>query len=174
MVRVEGTFTMARAGIAQQVEALAVPIASRIGLEVVDVQVAGGGKTTVLRVLVDRPDGGITVDECANVSESLSRQLDLYDLFAHAYTLEVSSPGLDRPLRTEADFRRFAGRRAEVVIHEPIEGQRKFRGQILGVVAAAVVLDIDGRQVHLPLEQMASARLTVDMEDVRADLRSGR
>lgn len=165
---------MARGGIAQQVEALAAPIAGRMGLEIVDVQVTGGGKTTILRVLADRPEGGITVDECAQLSESLSRQLDLYDLFAHAYTLEVSSPGLDRPLRAEADFRRFAGRRAEVVMDAPIDGQRKFRGQILGVVASAAVLDIDGRQVHLPLEQMASARLTVDMEDVRTDLRSGR
>lgn len=171
MVKVEGNAIMARAGIAHQVEDLARPIAERMGLEVVDVQVTGGGNTTILRVLVDRPDGGITVDECARVSESLSRQLDLYDLFAHRYTLEVSSPGLDRPLRTEADFRRFAGRRAEIVMTAAIEGpQRRFRGRILGVVAASAVLDIDGRQLHLPLEQMASAKLTVEMEDLRADL----
>jgi len=163
---------MARQGIAAQVDALALPIAERMGLEVVDVQVTGSGKTTVLRVLVDRPDGGITVDECAKVNESLSRQLDLYDLFPHAYTLEVSSPGLDRPLHTEADFRRFAGRRAEVTMGTAIEGQRRFRGRILGVVAAAAVLEIGQQQVRLPLEQIASAKLAVELEDLRADLRS--
>ncbi len=161
---------IARQGIARQVEELVRPIAQRMGVEVVDVQVAGGGKTTILRVLVDRPDGGITIEECARVSESLSRQLDLYDLFPHAYTLEVSSPGLDRPLRTEADFRRFAGRRAEVVMVSPLDGQRRFRGRVLGVVAGAAVLEIDQRQIHLPLEQVASAKLTVEMEDLRADL----
>ncbi|HEY3249179.1 MAG TPA: ribosome maturation factor RimP [bacterium] len=164
----------ARQGIARQVDELARPITERMGLEVVDVQVSGGGKTTILRVLVDRPDGGITVEECARVNESLSRQLDLYDLFPHAYTLEVSSPGLDRPLHSEADFRRFAGRRAEVVMAAPMEGQRRFRGRVLGVVAGAAVLEIDERQVHLPLEQMASAKLTVEMEDLRADLSSPR
>ncbi|MGH2349590.1 MAG: ribosome maturation factor RimP [bacterium] len=163
---------MARQGIARQVEELARPLAERMGLEVVDVQVTGGGKTTTLRVLVDRPEGGITVDECAKVNESLSRQLDLYDLFPHAYTLEVSSPGLDRPLRSEADFRRFAGRRAEVVMTAPVEGQRRFRGRVLGVVGGAAVLEIDERQVHLPLDQLASAKLTVEMDDLRTDLRS--
>lgn len=163
---------MARQGIAQQVAELVQPIAERMGLEVVDVQVAGNGTTTILRVLADRPDGGITVDECARVSEALSRHLDLYDLFAHTYTLEVSSPGLDRPLRTEADYRRFAGRRAEVTMAAPIEGQRRFRGRVLGVVSGAAVLEIDERQVHLPLDQVASARLTVEMEDLRADLRA--
>ncbi len=156
----------------QQVEMLLQPIASRLGLEVVDVQLAGEGRHTILRVLMDRPEGGITIDECTQVNEALSRQLDLYDLFADTYTLEVSSPGLDRPLRTDQDFRRFAGRRAEVTTYAPVDGQRRFRGFLLGVLGDAVALQIDGRQVRLPKDQIAQARLVVEMTDLRADLQA--
>lgn len=161
---------MTRSEITQQVEALLQPIASRLSLETVDVQVHGTSARTVLRVLMDRPDGGITVEECAKVNEQLGRQLDLYDLFPHAYTLEVSSPGLDRPLRTDAEFRRFAGRRAEVMTAEPVLGQRRHRGRILGVVGDAVVLQVDEAQVQIPKAQILHAKLIVDMEDLRADL----
>lgn len=161
---------MKRSEIVSQVEELVQPIANRMGLETVDVQVHGDARRTVLRVLMDRPEGGITVEECAKVSEALGRQLDLYDLFPHTYTLEVSSPGLDRPLRTDAEFRRFAGRRADVMTAEPVQGQRRLRGVILGVVGDAVVMELNGQQVQVPKAQILQARLIVDMEDVRADL----
>ncbi len=148
------------------------PVATRFGLEVVDVQLAGDGRHTILRVLMDRPEGGITLDECAQVNEALSRQLDLYDLFAHQYTLEVSSPGLDRPLRTDQDYRRFAGRRAELTTYAPVDGQRRFRGILLGVLGDAVAVQIDGRQVQVPKDQIAQARLIVELEDLRPDLRA--
>ncbi|HEU5298612.1 MAG TPA: ribosome maturation factor RimP [bacterium] len=151
-------------------EELVAPIAARMGLETVDVQIHGEAQGTVLRVLMDRPDGGITVEECARVSEQLSRQLDLYDLFPHAYTLEVSSPGLDRPLRSDAEYRRFAGRRAEIQTQEAINGQRRFRGTVLGVVGDAVVLQLEDRQVQIPKAAIQRAHLVVDPEDLRADL----
>ncbi len=157
--------------IVQQVEELLQPIAQRMGLETVDVQVHGDGPHTVLRVLLDRPDGGITVGECARASEALNRQLDLYDLFPHAYTLEVSSPGLDRPVRTDAEFRRFAGRQVEITTDETLGGQRRFRGMILGVVGDVVVLQVDDRQIQIPKARMQRAHLVVEMEDLRADLR---
>jgi len=161
---------MKRQDITTQVEELLQPIATRMGLETVDVELHGTIERTVLRVLMDRPEGGITVEECARVSEALSRQLDLYDLFAHTYTLEVSSPGLDRPLRTDAEYRRFAGRRAELQTHEAINGQRRFRGTILGVVGDAVVLQVDERQVQISKAAILRAHLVVELEDLRADL----
>lgn len=163
---------MKRNEIVQQVEALLQPVARRMGLETVDVQIHGEAHRTVLRVLMDRPDGGITVGECAKVSEQLGRQLDLYDLFPHTYTLEVSSPGLDRPLRTDAEFRRFSGRRAEVMTAEPVHGQRRHRGIILGVVGDALLLAVDEAQVQIPKAQIVGARLIVEMEDLRRDLQS--
>lgn len=161
---------MRRNEIVHEVEALLGPITRAMGLETVDVQVAGEAHHTVLRVLVDRPEGGITVEECAKVNEALGRQLDLYDFFPHSYTLEVSSPGLDRPLRTDAEFRRFAGRRAEILTGEPVGGQRRFRGMLLGVVGEEVMVQIDRRQVAIPKAQIQQARLVVEMDDLRADL----
>lgn len=163
---------MRREEIVQQVNEMLRPIAARMGLETVDVEVSGEEHRTVLRVLMDRPEGGITVEECAKVSEALSRQLDLYDLVQHRYTLEVSSPGLDRPLHTDADYRRFAGRRAEITTYAPQEGQRRFRGILLGVIGDAVVLQLDQRQVQVPKNQIAQARLVVEMEDLSVDLES--
>ncbi len=163
---------MTRQDVVAQVEELLRPIAARLGLETVDVSVSGEAHRTVLRVLMDRPEGGITVEECARVSESLSRQLDLYDIFVHRYTLEVSSPGLDRPLRSDADFRRFAGRKAEITTYGPVDGQRHFRGILLGVIGDAVILQVDDRQVRLPKAQIAQARLVVEMDDLRADLQA--
>ncbi len=164
---------MKRQDILQQVGQLVRPIAARTGLEVVDIQLAGeGGRHTVLRVLMDRPDGGITLDECARVNEALSRQLDLYDLFPSSYTLEVSSPGLDRSLKTDQDYRRFAGRRAELTTYGPVDGQRRFRGILLGVLGDSVAVQIEGRQVQLPKDQIAQARLVVELEDLRSDLKA--
>jgi ribosome maturation factor RimP len=162
--------TMKRTDIVHEVEILLQPITRALGLETVDVQVAGEARRTVLRVLVDRPEGGITVEECAKVNETLGRQFDLYDFFPHPYTLEVSSPGLDRPLRTDEEFRRFAGRRAEVVTGEPVGGQRRFRGVLLGVVGDDVMVQMDQRQVAIPKAQIQQARLVVELDDLRADL----
>jgi ribosome maturation factor RimP len=155
-----------------QIEELLRPIGARLGLETVEVSVAGEARRTVLRVLMDRPEGGITVEELAQVNEALSRQLDLYDLFAHPYTLEVSSPGLDRLLHSDADFRRFAGKKAEIKTFGPVDGQRNFRGVLLGVIGDAVVVQVDQVQVQVPKEQIAQARLVVEMDDLRADLRA--
>lgn len=161
---------MTQQDVIAQVEELLRPIAARYGLETVDIALSGEAHRTVLRVLMDRLEGGITVEECARVSEALSRQLDLYDLFEHPYTLEVSSPGLDRPLRNDTDFRRFAGKKAELRTYGPVDGQRHFRGILLGVIGDAVVLQLDGRQVQVPKSQIAQARLLVEMDDLRADL----
>jgi len=163
---------MKRRDVIEQVEEILRPIAARLGLETVEVSVSGEARHTVLRVVMDRPEGGITVEECARVNEALGRQLDLYDLFDHAYTLEVSSPGLDRPLRNDADFRRFAGRKAEITTYGPVDGQRHFRGILLGVIGTAIVLQTDRKQVQLPKEQIAQARLVVEMDDLRADLQA--
>lgn len=166
----DGT-VMNRKDVVQQVEELVGPIAQRMGLEVVDIQLTGDIHRPLLRVLMDRLEGGITVDECARANEALSRQLDLYDLFPTSYTVEVSSPGLDRPLRTDADFRRFAGQRAEIKTFVPIDGQRRFRGTLLGIIGDAVVVQIDARQVHVPKGEIAQARLAVEMEDLRQDFK---
>lgn len=162
---------MRRQEIAQQVETMATPIGTRMGLEVVDVELLGEGRHQVVRVLVDR-DGGVGVEDCARLSEALSRELDLYDLPIGAYTLEVASPGLDRVLRKSADFIRFSGRTVAVVTYAPVDGQRRFRGRLLGLVDGRVALRLDdGREVRLGQEEIAQARLVVEMEELREDLK---
>lgn len=162
---------MRRQEIADQVAAMATPIGTRMGLEVVDVELVGEGRHQILRVLVDR-DGGVSVDECARLSEALSRELDLYDLPLGTYTLEVASPGLDRALRKQEEFVRFSGRTVAVTAYAPVGGQRRFRGRLLGLVDGRVALRLeDGREVRLGLDEIAQAKLVVEMEELREDLK---
>jgi ribosome maturation factor RimP len=163
-----------RQEITEQVATLAEPIAARCGLEVVDVELVGAGRHQILRVLVDR-DGGAGVEDCARVSDALSRELDLYDLLAASYTLEVASPGLDRPLRRTGDFIRFSGRTVAVTAVAPLEGQRRFRGRLLGLVDGRVAIRLeDGREVRLAQEEIAQARLVVEMAELREDFKRSR
>ena len=145
------------------------------GLEIFDVQLRREPIGMVLRVVIDRPATGaveapedsVGIEDCQRVSQDLSALLDVEDEFGEhgltdAYTLEVSSPGLDRPLRHEQDFRRFAGRLAKVVTVEPIERQSAFAGRLKGVESGAVVLE-EGRRTHrIPLDKIKRAHLDVE------------
>jgi ribosome maturation factor RimP len=175
----EQIMTSGSVGLAERVAEMARPIAARWGLDVVDVEVLGQGPRTVVRALVEGVEG-VTIDELARVSEALSGQLDTHDLIPHAYTLEVSSPGLDRPLRTEADFVRFAGRTVEIWIDPPLEGRRHFKGRLLGLRGFGgreVELAADPRPqtetVRLVRERVTAARLVVDEELLKQDLAKG-
>jgi ribosome maturation factor RimP len=159
------------------VRAVAERVARGYGLEIFDVQLRRESVGTVLRVIIDRPDRGVPetfdeavgIDECQRVSHDLSALLDVEDeeleaagALAQNYTLEVSSPGLDRPLRHEADYRRFAGRLAKVVTIAPIEGQSAFSGRILAVEGAEVILE-EGRKRHrVPVAQIKRGHLAVE------------
>ena len=167
---------MDRHALLGQVEAMVEPIAQRFGLEVAEVELLGQGSRTLLRVVVEgagEPTAGITVEELARVSEVLSRQLDLRDLIPHAYTLEVSSPGLDRPLKRDRDFRRFAGQQVEVWTAVPVEEQRHFKGRLLGLEDGLVRLAVGTRLVGLPRHQVTRARLVIDDEVLKRDLAGG-
>ncbi len=151
-------------------------VARGYGLEIFDVQLRREAIGTVLRVVIDRPDRGVPetpeeavgIDECQRVSRDLSALLDVEDedlaepALGQTYTLEVSSPGLDRPLRHEADYRRFAGRLAKLVTMEPIGGQSAFAGRLTGLENGHVLLE-EGRRTHrIPLAQVKRARLDVE------------
>jgi len=141
---------------------LARPIAASLGAEVDRVTFRDAGKRALLQVFIDQP-GGVTVDACALVSRQLSATLDVHDVVPRAFVLEVSSPGLDRPLEGEADFRRFAGRFASITCRRAIDGGSKVTGHLRGVEDGAVIVQVkDGRQVRVPLELVAKARLEVE------------
>jgi ribosome maturation factor RimP len=152
-------------------------VARSYGLDVFDVQLRREAVGLVLRVIIDRPDPGkpvppeedaVGIEDCQRVSQDLSAILDVEeeelgaDALGQAYTLEVSSPGLDRPLRHEADYRRFAGRLAKLVTSEPVNGQSAFAGRLAGIDHGAVLLE-EGRKVHrVPLAHIKRARLDVE------------
>jgi ribosome maturation factor RimP len=153
------------------------PIAARVtesyGLDVFEVQYRREGPGMVLRVLIDRPGPGATaeesvsVDDCARVSRDLSAVLDVEDVVPAAYTLEVSSPGLDRPLRRAEDYRRFAGRRAKLVMSEQVDGQMFFKGRLDGVEdggggTAVVIVTDDSRRHLVPIGRITRANLEVE------------
>jgi ribosome maturation factor RimP len=159
-----------------RIRASAERVARSYGLEIFDVQLRRESIGTVLRVIIDRPDRGVPekpdegvgIEECQRVSQDLSALLDVEDdtlneaALEQRYTLEVSSPGLDRPLRHEADYRRFAGRLAKIVTSEPVNGQTAFAGRLLGVENAVVMLE-EGRKTHrVPVAQIKRGRLDVE------------
>jgi ribosome maturation factor RimP len=157
------------AGIVEQVRAAAARVAASYGLDVFDVQFRREAYGMVLRVQIDRPgpaataEESVSVEDCSHVSRDLSALLDVEDFIPVAYTLEVSSPGLDRPLRGRMDFERFAGRRAKIVMRAAIDGQTFFRGRLAGVDADAALIDgDDGRQHRVPLELVTRANLEVE------------
>lgn len=151
-----------------EVEHLAAAVAARWGYALAGLEIVGTERRPLIRVSVEGEEP-VTVDACAKISEELGRALDLHDPVPYAYVLEVASPGLDRPLHGENDFRRFAGRKVELVAREPIEGRRRWKGRLSGVVEGSVVVEMENQTVRLPLEQVASARLVVEMEDLRED-----
>jgi ribosome maturation factor RimP len=151
-------------------------VARSYGLEIFDVQLRRESIGTVLRVIIDRPDRGVPetaeeavgIEECQRVSHDLSAVLDVEEdelgqpALVQAYTLEVSSPGLDRPLRHEADYRRFAGRLAKIVTAKPVGGQSAFSGRLAGIEDGHVLLE-EGRKTHrVPLTLVKRGRLDVE------------
>jgi len=148
------------------------------GLEVFDLQLRREAIGWVLRVTIDRPAprderGDVTVEDlaraigiedCQQVSHDLSAVLDVEEAIDRQYTLEVSSPGVDRPLRGPDDYRRFAGRVAKIVVREALDGQMHFEGRLAGLEAGDVVLEVGprGKTVHIPLGRIARAKLDVE------------
>jgi ribosome maturation factor RimP len=152
-----------------KVRAIAERVAAGYGLDVFDVQFRREAPGMVLRVQIDRPgaaskeEDSVGVADCAAVSRDLSAIFDVEDVVPTAYTLEVSSPGLDRPLRGLDDYRRFTGRRAKVVMREKVDGQGFFRGTIAGVDGQDVLIDGEDRRTHrVPVAVISRANLEVE------------
>jgi ribosome maturation factor RimP len=129
-----------------------------LGYELVDVEYAADGGRNVLRIYIDRP-AGITVDDCAKVSRQLSAILDVEDPIPEQYVLEVSSPGLDRPLVKREDFERFSGQQVKVRMREAVTGRRNFKGTLVGVEGDAIVVNVDQERYSLPMAKIERARL---------------
>lgn len=132
------------------------PSINAMGFDLIELEYAAGGE--LLRIYIDI-DRGITVDDCEAVSRQVSGILDVEDPIPGRYTLEVSSPGIDRPLRTLGHFAHFAGERVKIQTDAPINGRRRYKGELLGVDGETIRIDVDGKQVDLPFDRIEKARL---------------
>jgi ribosome maturation factor RimP len=138
------------------------PVVASRGVELWELEYAtrpGGG---LLRLYIDSPQG-ITVDDCERVSRAVSDVLDEHDPIPGEYTLEVSSPGLDRVLRKREHFARFAGEQVRVEMREPIAGRKRFMGRLIAVAEQEITLSVDGTKVGLPIDEIHKARLVPQM-----------
>jgi len=148
-------------GIIARVEDFIVPLLTDMDIELVDIEFRREGHGWVLRLFIDH-SGGVTLENCTKVSREVSSYLEVEDPIEHAYHLEVSSPGLERPLKKERDFIRFSGRMARIKLREKRNDQRVFIGKLQGMENEEVLLDVDGRiESFLPAD-IARARLILE------------
>ncbi|HET6927555.1 MAG TPA: ribosome maturation factor RimP [Hyphomicrobiaceae bacterium] len=162
-------------GVAAQIAAMAEPVLEELGFRLVRVVLSGRNGSTV-QIMAERPDGMLTVEECAEISRRLSPVLDAHDPVEGQYNLEVSSPGIDRPLVRPSDFAAWAGYEAKIELKDLLAGRKRFRGTLAGLEGDEVRIEVDteegGRQVvGLPIGRIGEARLTLTDALIRETLR---
>ncbi|MGA9342009.1 MAG: ribosome maturation factor RimP [Rhodanobacteraceae bacterium] len=147
---------------AEDIHTLLVPTIADLGLELLGVEFNPSRGASLLRVYIDAPDADVTIDDCERVSREISALLDINDPVAGRYTLEVSSPGLDRPLFTPTHFARQLGAEVKLELASPVAGRRRFRGAIRSVDGDTITIEQDGEAVELAHANIAHARLAPD------------
>lgn len=152
---------MAKTKIVEQVEEIITPCVQESGLELVDVEFVKEGGSWYLRIYIDKP-GGIGLEDCGRLSQKIDRLLDEKDPIPQSYYLEVSSPGIERPLKKISDYNRFAGELALITTFVPFDGKKKITGRITAARGDDIVIDSDGKELSIPFRQVASARLKVE------------
>ena len=152
---------MSKKNVEALLEELVLPIITELNLEFVDVEFVKEGAEWYLRVFIDKP-GGVEIDDCQTVSGKLSNLLDEKDPIPQAYFLEVSSPGLERPLKKDKDFTRYQGQLVRVTTFAPLDGQKSFVGNLGGLRENQVVITRDGQEYSIPRDKVAMVRLEIE------------
>ena len=153
---------MAKVPVSQAVMGLIEPVLIGEGLELVDVEYKKEGKNWVLRIFIDK-EGGVTVADCQKVSHLTGDLIEVEETIATPYSLEVSSPGLDRVLKREKDFLKFKGRQIRLHTLSPIDNRRKFTGILTDFKDETVLLELDGKLLEIPLRQVGKANLVIEL-----------
>ena len=161
---------IAKAAIDRRLAEIVGPVIEDMGYELVRIRLMSGKQTT-LQIMADKPEGGIEVDDCAEISNAVSAVLDVEDPILDAYALEVSSPGIDRPLTRLKDFKMFEGYVAKVETTELIDGRRRFRGELAGVEGDEVLITIDEGTIGLQFDWLSDAKLVLTDDLIRDMLR---
>jgi ribosome maturation factor RimP len=145
----------------QEVREVVEPILQSQGYELVDLEYQRESRGWVLRIYLDR-EGGITLDDCSGVSHEVGAVLEVKDVIPNAYVLEVSSPGLTRPLKKPEDYNRFRNQLVKIKLFQPLDGRRNFKGTLLGLEVETVRVEADGQVFEIPLQSIAKANLEID------------
>ena len=161
---------IAKAAIDRRMAEIITPVIEDLGFELVRVRLMSG-KSTTLQIMADRPDGGIEVDELALISQSVGAVLDVEDPILDEYTLEVSSPGIDRPLTRLKDFDAFEGYEAKIETEELIDGRRRFKGELAGVEDDEVLINLPEGTIGLKFEWLTDAKLVLTDDLIKEMLR---
>lgn len=154
---------MTKGSIPQAIEDLADPVIRAQGLELVDIEYKKEGKNWFLRLFIDK-EGGVNVEDCKTVSKMIEDMIEVEDLIKAQYILEVSSPGLERPLKKEADFLRYRGKMIQVSTYSPIDSRKKFKGVIENYENETLFLKSEDQIVEIPIGNLASARLEIEFK----------
>ncbi len=161
---------IAKTAIDRKLAGIVQPVVEGMGYELVRLRLMGG-KKPILQIMADKPDGGIEVDDCAKISTALSAVLDVEDPIEDNYALEVSSPGIDRPLTRLKDFDRWAGYVAKIETSELIDGRKRFKGNLAGIDGDEVLIDISEGTIGLKFDWLAEAKLILTDELISEMLR---
>ncbi|MEM8775060.1 MAG: ribosome maturation factor RimP [Pseudomonadota bacterium] len=162
---------IAKSAIDRRLAEILTPVIEDMGFELVRLRLMGG-KTATLQIMAERPDGGIEVDECADISTAVSATLDVEDPITDAYTLEVSSPGIDRPLTRLKDFEDFEGHEAKLETSELIDGRKRFKGMLAGVENEEVLINVEEGTIGLKFDWLSEAKLVLTDELIKEMLKA--
>lgn len=162
---------IAKAAIDRRMAEIITPVIEDLGYELVRVRLMGGNVAT-LQIMADKPDGGIEVDDCAEISNAVSAVLDVEDPIVDAYTLEVSSPGIDRPLTRLKDFDAFEGYEAKLETSDLIDGRKRFKGILAGVEGDEVLINVEEGTIGLKFDWLAEAKLVLTDELIKHMLKA--
>ena len=161
---------IAKTHLDQRLAEILTPVIEGLGFELVRLRLMSG-KTMTLQIMAERPEGGIEVDECAEISTAVSAVMDVEDPIEDNYTLEVSSPGIDRPLTRLKDFDRWDGYEVKIETTEMIDGRRRFKGNLIGTEGDEVLIEIEEGTIGLKFEWLSDAKLVLTDELIREMLR---
>ena len=161
---------IAKTAMDQQIAEIINPVIEDMGFELVRIRLMGG-QTKTLQIMADKPNGGIEVDDCANISTAVSAIMDVEDPITDAYTLEVSSPGIDRPLTRLKDFETFEGYEVKLETTDIIDGRRRFRGELAGVEGDEVLINVEEGTIGLEFEWLSEAKLILTDDLIKEMLR---
>ena len=161
---------IAKAAIDRRMAEIITPVIEDLGYELVRVRLMTG-KNTILQIMADKPEGGIEVDDCAKISTAVGATLDVEDPIVEEYALEVSSPGIDRPLTRLKDFENFEGYEAKIETTELIDGRRRFKGQLAGIDGEDVLINVEEGTIGLKFNWLSDAKLVLTDELIAEMLR---